>query len=91
MAEETAIQNPEDVAEKQGVHALSRGYLVRPSERAVEILFPPSRFAEAVFALTPRTEKRGLFNNLLARIDASSDEASRYPGIAAWMEEVSSQ
>ena len=78
----------EDTVEKQGIHALHRGYMARPGERTIDFLFPPSCFAEAVFALTPRAEKRRLFNELIVRIEKNSNTADNYPGIVEWIEGV---
>ena len=73
--------NPEDT--EQGITALFHGLIYRLG--ITQYLFPPSYFAEAIFALTPHEVKRDAFDSLTKRIKEKSSEAEKFPKIAEWI------
>lgn len=77
-------QVEEDQVQGQGIHPLNHGYMWRQGSR--EVLFSPSAFAEAHFALMNREQRRTQFDELTKKVDKNSGEAEKHPHIAKWIE-----
>src|SRR3989344_3364875 len=77
-------QVEEDKVSSQGIHPINHGYMWRQGSR--DVLFSPSAFAEAHFALMDREQRRTQFNELTRKVDKFSGEAEKHPYIARWIE-----